>query len=131
MFVKFLFSTLIFFSSLAACATMKGTAPGFLEGHLKIVSLKEVELSDQTQTKGAAENYADYPLVILSQDAKKQIAKVTPDKTGNYRVALQPGNYLLDAERRARGHLRTKPQPFTVVSNQTVRVNMEIDTGVR
>ena len=28
-------------------------------------------------------------------------------------------------------HVRAKPQPFTVVSNQTVRVDMDIDTGIR
>jgi hypothetical protein len=28
-------------------------------------------------------------------------------------------------------HLRGKPQQFTIVSNQTVRVDMDIDTGIR
>ena len=29
------------------------------------------------------------------------------------------------------GNVRAKPQPFTIVSSQTVRVDMAIDTGVR
>ena len=78
------------------------------------------------------ENYADYPLIILSQDGKQEIARVTADETGKYRVALPPGDYILDVQRRPpKGHIRAKPQPFTVVSNQTVRVDMDIDTGVR
>ena len=78
-----------------------------------------------------AENYADYPLLILSQDGQKEIARVTADRDGNYRVALPPGDYVLDVQGRVRRHVRAKPQPFTVASNQTVRVDMEIDTGVR
>jgi len=56
---------------------------------------------------------------------------VTADGNGNYRVALPPGDYVLDVQRRARARVRATPQPFTVVSGQTVRVDMDIDTGVR
>jgi len=44
---------------------------------------------------------------------------------------LPPGDYVLDVQGRARGHVRAKPQRFTIVSNHTVRVDMDIDTGVR
>ncbi len=105
--------------------------PGFVEGHLKIISGKEVELADGNAPAIMAENYARYPLIILSQGEKKEIARVTADRNGNYRTALPPGDYVLDVQARARGHVRAKPQRFTVVSNQTVRVDMNIDTGVR
>ena len=105
---------------------------GFLEGHLKIISPREVELADATPPKITAENYADYPLIILSRDRKTEVARVTADETGKYRVALPPGDYILDAQGRPpKGHVRAKPQPFTVASNQTVHVDMNIDTGVR
>jgi hypothetical protein len=105
--------------------------PGFVEGHLKIISPKEVELADGNTPAITAENYAQYPLIILSQGGQKEIARVTADGNGNYRTALPPGDYVLDVQGRARGHVRVKPQPFTVLSNQTVRVDMDIDTGVR
>ena len=105
--------------------------PGFVEGHLKIISGKEVELADGNAPAITAENYAQYPLIILSQGEKKEIARVTADGNGNYRTALPPGDYVLDVQARARGHVRAKPQRFTVVSNQTVRVDMDIDPGVR
>src|SRR5881396_2241758 len=105
--------------------------PGFVEGHLKIVSPKEVELADGNAPAITAENYAQYPLIILSQGGKKEFARVTADGNGNYRTALPPGDYVLDVKGRVRGHVRAKPQQFTVVSNQTVRVDMNIDTGVR
>ena len=78
-----------------------------------------------------AQTYAEYPLVILSQDRKKEIARVTADAKGHYHLALPPGEYILDVQDRLRKHVRAKPQPFTVVSNQTVRVNMDMDTGIR
>src|SRR5436190_15279275 len=105
--------------------------PGFVEGHLKILSGKEVELADGNAPAITAENYAQYRLVILSEGEKKEIARLTADGNGNYRIALQPGDYVLDVQGRARGHVRAKPQRFTVVSNRTVRVDLDIDTGVR
>jgi len=79
-----------------------------MEGYLKIVSLKEVELADENATttpKPYAQNYGEYPLIVRSRDGKK--------------------------EGRAPKRVWAKPQPFTVVSNRTVRVDMDIDTGIR
>jgi hypothetical protein len=106
-------------------------APGFLEGHLKIFSPKEVELSESIPSKQTTENYAEYPLIIRSGAGEKQIARITADADGNYRIELPPGNYILDVQGRDRGHVRANPQPFTVTSNQTVHVDMDIDAGVR
>ena len=121
------------FSLLAGSASINAAPTGFVEGHLKIVSPKEVELSDGSPPADIATvNYAEYSLIILSRDEKKEIARVTADETGKYRVALPPGDYILDVQRRPpKGHIRAKPQPFTVASNQTVHVDMNIDTGVR
>jgi hypothetical protein len=106
--------------------------PGFVEGHLNIASLGEVEPSDamprQTIT---AQKYAEYPLIVLSQDGQKEIARVTADGNGNYRAPLPPGNYILDVPDRAAKRLRAKPQPFSVVSNQTVHVDMNVVIGFR
>jgi hypothetical protein len=117
-----------FFSGFAGMAT---EPPGFVEGHLKILSLREVELADGNAPAITAENYVQYPLIISRQGGKKEIARVTADVNGNFRSVLPPGDYILDVKGRGRGHVRAKPQRFTVVSNQTVRVDMDIDTGVR
>jgi hypothetical protein len=120
------------FLLLAGTTSIDAAPSGFLEGHLRITSTKEVELADETPSKITAENYADYPVIILSRDEKKEIARVRPDENGKYRVALPPGDYILDVQGRPpKGHIRAKPQPFTVASNQTVHVDMNIDTGVR
>ena len=104
---------------------------GILEGHLRIISPKEVELADGTPSKITTENYGDYPLVVLSRDQITEVAHVTPDEHGNYRIDLPPGDYVLDIQNRRHRHVRATPQPFTVVASQTVHVDMVVDTGVR
>jgi hypothetical protein len=114
----------------AGIGSIKATPQGFMEGHLKIVSPRAVEPSDNMPRPAVApETYAKYPLIILSQDGKREIARVTVDENGNYRVPLPPGAYILDVQERAAKRIHAKPQPFTVVSNQTVRVDMGIFIG--
>jgi hypothetical protein len=60
-----------------------GVPPGFLEGHLKIVAPKTVEVAEAGSTKGATVDYANYPLVIFSGSGNKEVAQVTADKHGN------------------------------------------------
>jgi hypothetical protein len=108
-----------------------GVAPGFLEGHLRIVAPKPVEVAEASTAKGATVDYGQYPLVISSAADHKEAAQVTADKDGNYRVALPPGDYVLDAKGRAPGHVRATPKRFSVVSNQTVHLDFELDTGIR
>jgi hypothetical protein len=99
-----------FFSTLAGIASICAAPQGFREELLKIVSPKAVEPSDEMLRPAVApETYAEYPLIILSQE-KKEIARVTADESGNYRVAPPPpGDHILDVQERGRGHVRAKP----------------------
>jgi hypothetical protein len=128
MFLKNLIVGCIFLM-LAGNATSSDALPlGVMEGHLKILSSKPVDIGNENAPAVTERNYADYPLLILSGDGQKEIARLTADTNGNYRAVLPPSDYVLVAQRRARKHVSAKPQPFTVVSNQTVRVDMNIDT---
>jgi hypothetical protein len=128
---KFLISACLFLVSIG-CLASDDAGPGFLEGRLRILASKDVELAEGNPPKFGNGNYAEYPLIILSGDGKKEIARVTADENGKYRLALPPGNYILDVQgRRPKGHVRAKAQPFTVTSNQTTRVDMDIDAGIR
>jgi hypothetical protein len=131
LFLRYLVAGGIFLIPLGGVRAGDAVAPGFLEGHLKIVSPKPVQVAEASPSKGATVNYAEYPLVILSTAGQKEIARVTADQDGNFRVALPPGDYVLDAKGRAPGHVRATPERFSVVSNQTVHVDFELDTGVR
>jgi hypothetical protein len=114
------------------CLASDNAVPGFPEGHLRILAFTDVELAEGNPPKFSAGNYVEYPLIILSQDGKKEIARITADGTGKYRVALPPGDYILDVQGRPpKGHVRAKPQPFSVVSKQTVHVDMNVVIGFR
>jgi hypothetical protein len=129
--LKYLIAVGIVSISFGGVRAGDAVSPGFLEGHLKIASPKVVELAEAGAAKGAEVDYAGYRLVILSRAGHKEVAQVTADKHGNYRVALPPGDYVLDAKGRAPGHVRATPKRFSVVSNQTVHADFELDTGVR
>jgi len=116
---------------LASSASLNAADQGFLEGHLKIIFGMAAQPSDDMpRPETAPESYAEYPLVVFSQEDKKEIARVTADGQGNYRVPLPPGNYVLDVQDRVRKRVRSRPQPFTVVSNQIARVDMNIVIGL-
>ena len=122
------------FLMLAGNASIKAAPQGFMEGHLKIVVIRAVEPDNMPQPTVMPETYAEYPLVILTRDGKREIARLTADKSGNYRIALPPGAYILavqerPAEERAAERIHANPQPFTIISNQTVRVDMSIFIG--
>jgi hypothetical protein len=118
------------FLTLVGTASIKAAPQGFMQGHLKIVVIRAVEPDNIPPP----DNYADYPLIILTQEAKREIARLTADKSGNYRVALPPGAYILALQERsgeepAAERIHATRQPFTIVPNQTVRVDMTIFTG--
>jgi len=118
---------------LVGIAAISAPPKGFLEGHLKIVSRRPVQLDDENTAPEtptmAAGNYADYPLVVITKRERKEIARIIADKGGNYRVELAAGDYILDVEGRVARRLHVKAQPFTIVPNETVHVDMTIDTG--
>ena len=118
----------------AGTASANAAPQGFIEGQLKIISGRPVELDDENPSrpidgKPAAADYANYPLVVLSQGERKQVARITADADGNYRASLPPGDYILDVEGRVRRRLHVRAQLFTVVPNQTVHVDLTIEAG--
>ena len=132
MLLKYLISVWLLLISIGCVMSDIAVPPGFLEGNLKIVFLGAAEPSDNMPRSAVApETYAEYPLVVLSQSDKKEVARVTANENGNYRVSLPPGAYILDVEGRVAKRLRARPQEFTVSSNETVRVDMSIIIGFR
>jgi hypothetical protein len=81
-----LISGCLFLIPIGCLAPDNAALPGFLDGHLKIVSPNEVELAESTPSKQTTENYAEYPLIIRSGAGEKQTARITTDADGNYRI---------------------------------------------
>jgi hypothetical protein len=128
-FLKYLIAACTFLG-LAGAVLITAAPPGFIEGHVKIFPLSEVNLPGDANAE-SAQPYSEYPLIIRTRDGQTETARVTADGNGNYRATLPPGDYILDVQGRAPKRVRAKPQPFTIVSNKTVHLDMDIDTGIR
>jgi hypothetical protein len=126
MSLNYLIYGCLFLIPIGCVASDNAVAPGFLEGHLTIRSGNPVDRGDHNAATEMLENYGEYPLLVLSQHDRKEVARVTADENGHYHAALLPGDYVLEVQGRPRTHLRWKAQSFTVVSNRTVRVDMDI-----
>ena len=100
-------------------------APGFLEGRLKVHVAGGARLADD-ESKAASVNYAEYPMAVLRKEDRGEIARVIADENGHYRIPLPPGDYLLELKARSRKRIETQLRPFTVVSQRTVRLDMEL-----
>jgi hypothetical protein len=122
-------SLVIFCIFLFCGAAMKAGPQGLVDGHLTIVSPKPVGPSDNMPRPEAPEAYAKYPLVILTRDGKKEVGRITADENGDYRAELPPGAYILDVKKREPARVRAKAQPFAIVSNETVHVNLKVFVG--
>jgi hypothetical protein len=124
-------------SLLLAVGPVRGqtSGSGFVEGNLTIFPLSDInrseELAGDSNRKTTLANYADFPLVILTSDGQKEVKRFTANSEGHYRVALPPGNYILDIQDRVQKHVRAKPQIFAVQSGETSKINIALDTGIR
>lgn len=98
---------------------------------MKVLAPATVAIAEAGAAKHAAVDYASYPLVVLSAANHKEVARLTADKDGEFRVTLPPGDYILDAKGRAPGHIRATPKRFSIISSQTVHADFELDTGIR
>jgi hypothetical protein len=112
-------------------ASMDASAPlaGVVEGQLKIISEKGASLDGVSKDeKAPCEKCA---LVILSKTDRSEIAQVTTDKEGRFRVGLPAGDYILELKRSGRIRLLGAPKQFTITAEQTVHVEMDVEPSVR
>jgi len=62
--------------------------------------------------------------------AGKEIAQIQTDVNGLYRLALQPGDYILYPES-PNGMPRAQDQPFTVIAGLFTKLDIVYDSGIR
>ena len=123
----------MFLSCPATCWQVAGSdppQPGFVEGHISIGPLSPVERVGTPTPASLADAYATLKVTVFKPDGKTQVAQLTPDSQGNYRQSLAPGTYVLDMPHGAMTKMNL-PQTVTIVSDQTVHVDIDIDTGIR
>ena len=72
MFLKNVIVGCIFLVLAGSAISSDASPTGVMEGHLKIVSPKPVNLGDENAATVTAEDYVEYPLLIFSRGEKKK-----------------------------------------------------------
>ena len=119
---------------LNACSPFSGAGEagkGVLEGKVSIGPLTPVQRIGEPEPTPAPEVFAARQVVIFSQDGQKEIARVQIGADGSYRVELAPGEYLVDINRLGIDSSKDLPVVIQIEREQTTRLDIDIDTGIR
>jgi hypothetical protein len=70
--------------------------------------------------------------LLIYNAARQEIASVTADKAGHYRLPLPPGSYFIElAPGQGMVFSKDLPARVTITRGQETRLNLHLDTGLR
>ncbi|HEY9073956.1 MAG TPA: carboxypeptidase-like regulatory domain-containing protein [Desulfobaccales bacterium] len=70
--------------------------------------------------------------LLIFNPARQEIAAVTADTAGHYRLPLPPGPYLIElAPGQGRVFSKDLPARVVITPGQETRLNLRLDTGLR
>lgn len=105
--------------------------PGILQGHVSIGPLTPVQRAGVPTPTISADVYAARQIVIYQRDGTTLVTRIKPDANGDYSVTLAPGEYVVNIIRQGIEHARDLPANVIIASGKTVRLDIDIDTGIR
>jgi hypothetical protein len=105
-----------------------GNAHGTLAGNVTIGPLCPVEPCSISREQIIAA-YAARPLIITTTGGAF-VGSVTADPDTGYSISLRPGTYVVDIPHQGIGG-SDLPRTVTVRAGETVRLDIDIDTGIR
>ena len=101
---------------------------GYLEGHVTIGPICPVE-REGVPCPVPPEAYAAREIFIYQGHGI--VARVQISSSGNYWVALRPGQYTVNINKVGMDRSQEVPREIDVRLGETIRLNIEIDTGIR
>ena len=114
---------------LAGCAAgAQGT--GTLEGRVTIGPLQPVQREGEV-TVVPPEVYASRKVMVYDKAGKNLIKQVDIDGKGHYQVELKPATYTIDLKPNGIDRSGEVPRQIVMTANQTVTLDIDIDTGIR
>jgi hypothetical protein len=115
----------------ATATAAASAAMGFLEGRASIGPLQPVERVGVPASTPSPAACTARGLVVFDAQTGAEATRVdlAPDCT--YRVALSPGTYRVELQRRGIDRSKDLPQTVTISGGQTTRLDISIDTGIR
>ncbi len=119
---------------LAACQpAVVGT--GILQGAVTIGPITPVERPG-VSTPVSPEVFVARKIMVYDASGKKlvrevAITQIDATATGYYTTQLEPGTYTVDINRLGIDSAAGLPKKITIKADETVTVNVDIDTGIR
>ncbi|RPJ36452.1 MAG: hypothetical protein EHM21_19170 [Chloroflexi bacterium] len=123
------------FLALVGCSAI-GTpsAPAVLTGKVSVGPLEPVERAPepgQTPTPIPEQVFTSRSVNIYREDGKTLVQSVPFNGDGTYRVELRPGTYVVAMPPEKIEFARDLPKTVTLISGETVQLDIDIDTGIR
>ncbi len=115
----------------SAPAPSTRTQMGYLEGQVTIGPLQPVERADAPTPTTPPEAYTSRSINILRADGATRVANVKINPDGTYRAELPPGTYVVNLAPAGLDRGNNLPATVTIESGETVRLDIDIDTGIR
>ena len=114
---------------LAGCGA-GAQATGTLEGQVTIGPLQPVQREGEVMVV-PPEVFAARKVMVYDKSGKNLIKQVDIDTKGHYQVELKPATYTVDINRLGIDSSGEVPRQIVITANQTVTLNIDIDTGIR
>ena len=117
-----------------SCQPVK-TERALLQGAVTIGPLTPVQKVGEYPT-AAPGVFAARKIMVYDKSGKNlvqevAITQIDSSANGYYTVLLAPGAYTVDINQGGIDRAANLPQKITLVANQTITINVDIDTGIR
>ena len=126
-YVILLFAIIVLF--IGGCSSASSET-GILQGKVTIGPISPVERPGETPTI-PCEVYEARKIMVYDEKGNKLIQQIDIDCDGGYITELKPGIYTIDINRIGIDHSSDVPQKVEIKSSITVRLDIDIDTGIR
>jgi len=104
---------------------------GVLEGQVSIGPLVPVMREGEDAPTPAPEVYAAREIVIYKKNGKTEFTRLGIDSNGWYQGELPVGTYVIDINRLGIDSADNLPLEIEIKAEGTIRLDIEIDTGIR
>lgn len=115
--------------------TKGNSQTGVITGKISIGPLCPVEtVPPSPGCQPTAETYKAWSTAVWSTDKKIKIAVIMPSLDGHYAITLPPNDYVLDFDSMPNTTgigSSNLPHLFTILANDTITFDVNIDTGIR
>lgn len=122
---------LLTLSALMVSCTVGETETGVLQGHVTIGPLEPVQSEGEPELTPAPEVYAARKIIVYAEDGRTEVARLEIDANGNYSAVLPVGTYWVDINHVGIDAAEGLPKRITIEAGQVVRLDIDIDTGIR